>query len=167
MNDKQAKALGLRAVACPGWRWLPGMLARWDRPPGAGGQQVFPTEARVADLPMGPLSLMFCLVDPASVYRGSWPDFRDAATLGCLLALVREVWADPFMGISVMDVQTSSVTRSIDPVWNMIAGPGRTRSEPMGPLHRMTMAQHRTEIEAMVAALEAAPGRARHESENA
>ena len=144
MNDKQAKALGLRAVACPGWRWLPGMLARWDRPPGAGGQQVLPTAARVADLPMGPLSLMFCLVDPASVYRGSWPDFRDDATRGCLLGRVR----------AVHDDDSIWPQRILPDRWQMICS-------------RTVYATGTTEAEALVAALEAAPTSAKRESENA
>ena len=50
-------ALAERAIACKGWRWLPGM-----RIINAG-------------------------------YRGiERPDLSDPATLGCLVALVREAW---------------------------------------------------------------------------
>lgn len=69
--------LGKRAVACRGWRWMPGMRA-------------VPTE--------GMITVPLRLTDD-----DDWPhdfglrvpDFTDPATLGCLLALVREAWKDP------------------------------------------------------------------------
>jgi DNA-binding transcriptional ArsR family regulator len=68
--------LGKRAVACRGWRWVPGMLARytadsWCRVTEANSYG-YPTKVR----------------PPNS--RNAWPDLRDAATLGCLLALIRQ-----------------------------------------------------------------------------
>ena len=51
-------ALGIRAVACNGWRWLPG-----------------------------------CQRISGSLRR--LPDFAEPASLGCLLALVRETWNEP------------------------------------------------------------------------
>jgi len=60
MTDQDWQELGRRAVACRGWRWMPGMLTP----------------------PWAPRSL-----EPPDGYL---PDFRDPATLGCLLALVRE-----------------------------------------------------------------------------
>ena len=70
--------LGRRAVACPRWRWMPGMLA------------IMParrtTTARVSDVG-------WCSDE------SDRPDLTDPATLGCLLALVREVWGDPSVGI--------------------------------------------------------------------
>jgi hypothetical protein len=63
--------LARRAVACPKWRWMPGMLA--TRP------ELSPAGLRVtmSNLPMQSMWL---------------PDFTDPATWGCLLALVREAW---------------------------------------------------------------------------
>ena len=76
--------LAKRAVACPGWRWLPGMLGvdsngyEWRRV----GQ---------------------CLVGECHgirTCRGELlPDLSDRATVGCLLALVREAWGDPTLHV--------------------------------------------------------------------
>jgi len=68
--------LGKRAVACRGWRWVPGMLARytadaWCRVTEANSYG-YPTKVR----------------PPNS--RNAWPDLRDPATLGCMLALIRQ-----------------------------------------------------------------------------
>ena len=78
--------LARRAVACKHWRWMPGMLIQnADGPvridavdgtqPGVLRKCHFTNEVYVADVRSGPL-----------------PDLTDPATLGCLLALVREAW---------------------------------------------------------------------------
>ena len=83
-----AQELGRRAVKCARWRWMPGMLTVqwWDGEPHpyrcrrhwrghvAIGQC---TDGRPED------NAEFCL-----------PDLTDSATVGCLLALVREAWGD-------------------------------------------------------------------------
>ena len=72
MNDTLgAIALGKRVVACKGWRWMPGMLH------GMVGGGELKSCYRVGDLTL--------YLDADRV-----PDLRDAATVGCLLALVRE-----------------------------------------------------------------------------
>ena len=68
-NDEELYALGRRAVACKGWRWLGGMKAL--------------NSFRVVE---SVVPMMF----PVDT-----PDLSDPATLGCLLALVREAWKEP------------------------------------------------------------------------
>jgi len=63
--------LARRAVACPKWRWMPGMADCYGR------------RLREGDW-----------LDPAVEF----PDLTDPATLGCLLALVREAWGQEDMG---------------------------------------------------------------------
>ena len=76
------ETLGKRAVACRHWRWLGGALRIVPAPhEGATGYTI-----RV----------------PQDGYReapGEYPDLSDPATLGCLLALVREAWKDPTLGL--------------------------------------------------------------------
>ncbi len=73
MNQEQMIDLARRAVACKGWRWMPGMLHGMV----VGGKLT--SCYRIGDLTL-------CL-DADRV-----PDFTDPATLGCLLALVQEAW---------------------------------------------------------------------------
>lgn len=67
------KELAKRAVACRHWRWMPGMLA-------------FDTDLRLDEM--------------TSDWEAESPDLTDPATLGCLLALVREAWGDIRLGVS-------------------------------------------------------------------
>jgi hypothetical protein len=62
--------LAKRAVACKGWRWMPGMLA---------------------------LDTGLRLDEMTDDWEAEVPDFSDPATLGCLLALVREAWGCKFL----------------------------------------------------------------------
>lgn len=75
MMTHALEALGRRAVACKGWRWLSGMLAA-DAGPA---------------YPLSPQRLGQQFARPSD--GRTWlPDLSDPATLGCLLALVREAW---------------------------------------------------------------------------
>ena len=62
--------LAERAIACKGWRWLPGMLA---------------------------LDTGLRLDEMTDDWEAELPDLSDPSTLGCLLALVREAW-EPHRG---------------------------------------------------------------------
>lgn len=80
MTDDMIK-LGKRAVACKGWRWMRGMNTTTDDTFIAFSDC---DEAYWLAHPDDP-----CEVDPIA---GMIPDLSDPATLGCLLALVREAW---------------------------------------------------------------------------
>ena len=71
--------LAKRAVACPGWRWMPGMLARFldDEP--------LLNPARLVAEGEGD-----GLLDPDDA---AIPDLSDPLTVQALLLLVREAWA--------------------------------------------------------------------------
>ena len=71
MND-----LANRAVACKGWRWMPGMLYHM---PNWG-------PVRMSDNPAMAASMKGC--------ESAVLDLTDPATLGCLLHLVREAYPD-------------------------------------------------------------------------
>jgi len=116
MTEEQI-ALARRAVACKSWRWMRGMSN--DR-----GQTI-----DCVDLISG------------KAYCGEWdtdmtalPDLTDPATLGCLLALVREAF-----GSTTVFALWSADRQS----W--IVKYGRA------------LVEAKTEAEALVAALEAAP----------
>ena len=71
--------LARRALACKGWRWMPGML-----------QVVTPKQAGGTG----------CVIRYDGIgISGALPDLTDPAMLGCLLALVREAWDDAHMHV--------------------------------------------------------------------
>jgi hypothetical protein len=113
--------LARRAVACKRWRWMPGMR-----------YQVGGTVGRLSDSQCkGKLPLV----------AETRPDLSDPATLGCLLALVREAHGAPaayFMG-------------SVNNQWVV-----HHFTEPEAYWKSLTKWQP-TEAEALVAALEVAP----------
>lgn len=94
MVEQEWIELGKRAVACKDWRWMPGMLVRkgdWSR--------------RIDD----------DWVSPAVC--GAVPDFRDDATKGCLLALVRKAWDDPFALVDYDRKHWGIFVEARDTVW--------------------------------------------------
>ena len=76
--------LARRAVACPHWRWVPGMLLNAN-------------ERLVGIDPEGiPYGHSHTAGHRVWLGEGSLPDLTDPATIGCLLALVREAWGPTF-----------------------------------------------------------------------
>ena len=144
MTDAQT-ALARRVVACRGWRWMPGTLRLRATPPSR--RDYLLREGRVPDCG-----------DPW-VYE-NWPvipDVTDPATLGCLLALVREAWRCP-----TVYVRQSTTRRVSDGViaWEVCdlyldaeacRALGVPREGSVGSWG------HGSEAEALVAALESAP----------
>ena len=134
MTEQEWINLGRRAAACRGWRWMPGMSLIRRKTGPAGGTGLRPTQLRVALTCGHPCDPFACVTDVDRLPRPCppdphWvPDFRDPATLGCLLALVREAKGDPCWQVLCLG----------DEVWS-IEG-----------------ADYPTEGEAHVAALEAA-----------
>ena len=147
-------ALARRAVACPRWRWMPGMrtygrfllVAQHER------------DGWLGVLPNDTSGVLFRVAPDAT------PDLTDPATLGCLLALVREAHGAPSVTFdgrtypSVLHVVCSSgmyyVKRDCgdgdedlyeDGVWSQ-----DYRSDAYS-------IERTSEAEALVAALEAAP----------
>lgn len=114
--------LARRAVACKRWRWVPGMLTD-------SGVRVFRVDDDGYVIGYGDHRYPVVREVPASAL----PDLTDPATLGCLLALVREAW-----------------------------GNNRLHCRPDGAMWRVWSDEpgahiYATESAALVAALEAAP----------
>lgn len=79
MTADEAMDLGRAAVACPGWRWVPGMRRLDGHRYLGDGEWALPT-------PAGPQTALHA--------PGQVPDLTDPCTAGGLLALVREAWGD-------------------------------------------------------------------------
>lgn len=132
-------ALARRAVAWPGWRWMPGMLDDY-------GERVVSTDDY-------PLACGFSrtwsdgLDGVRSQRRSALPDFDDPATLGCLLALVREAW--PAAPATTDRHGTWSERNGHHYLWTCSYCTGGDWRQASGA----------TEAEALVAALEAAAKR--------
>lgn len=138
MTEEQI-ALARRAVACKGWRWMPGMLTTCDLRVVDGGDEY------VVGHRSGPTR------DGGGWYDGEaaglLPDLTDPATLGCLLALVREAWQD--RGLAAV---TAAYTHERGYQFRVVGG-HHHGSAFMG----MSLRSYGTESEALVTALEAAP----------
>lgn len=126
--------LARRAVACKNWRWMPGMLTTYGLRAEHNGDGMVAIWHDRKRNEWGEESL-----------TGRLPDLTDPATLGCLLALVREawgghdVWIEPRFALSWRRVVS----------WNVVAA--------IAEEGLMTLSAGPTQAAALVAALEAAP----------
>ena len=122
--------LGRRAVACKHWRWMDGMLIQ-------------------------PLNSRTAVIEEEYIHDRGWsakrrkwddlhPDLSDPATLGCLLALVREAW----------EVRRGSHAAASAFVINGAWGFGFMDA---GTFVAIALPSYASEVECLVAALEAAP----------
>lgn len=85
MGERTAEEWGRIAVSLPGWRWMPGMLARLS----AG-------RLRVTLCGGGQLSGLRMGGQVVWSDDGVWPDPDDPATAGCLLALLEPAGPRPY-----------------------------------------------------------------------
>jgi len=129
---EEIEQLARRAIACKRWRWMPGMLS-------AKGLRVTRRDSDgyvvgyYADISYS-----------AECVPGTLPDLSDPATLGCLLALVREAWGNE-----------ASVSLNISSFW-AVGGAKIQKGKSAG--HTINLGIWKlTELEALVAALEVAP----------
>ncbi len=126
--------LARRAVACRGWRWLPGMLTNH-------GARYLGFDLWVD---RGERGIVYA--DPN---EGEVPDLTDPATLGCLLALVREAFkSDDRLWGGRVEVHQDSRRLFV------VVCP---EHDPNEFLYHRWIASGESEAEALVAALEAAP----------
>jgi hypothetical protein len=110
MTQEQMIELARRAVACPKWRWMPGM--RWWTEDDRGRLDDFQPE-----------------------YMGrppdALPDLTDPATLGCLLSLVREAWGDPYASSRWLQPAWKFLVQRPGYVSYTVVGEGYTEAEAL------------------------------------
>ena len=135
MTEAQT-ALARRAVACKRWRWLPGMMRLRATSPSR--RDHLKGEGRVTD-------------GGDTWNYEDWPvipNVTDAATVGCLLALVREAWG--LVAVSTLpdyDYDDEEARQ----------GPNVTGWRAVETVRWTMVGEGATEAEALVAALEGAP----------
>ena len=127
--------VALKAAAARNWRWLAGALARGEDP----------TTGDPGWLRVREFHNRLTLGGQAHQLTRPYPDLNDPATVGCLLALVREAW-EPHRG----DDSVVS-TMQVGDKWGVGA---RYGSEGLAAI---VLPAFDTEAEALIKALEAAP----------
>lgn len=123
------------------WQFMVGMVAR--------GRGVIPTTERGVIVWVGKDSLAIMrqgASSPTTIFQSDTiPELSHPATLGCLLALVRDVWGDP--GLAVVGRYSHAGT-----TWQVVGGHPHG-----GRFNRMAAVAYSAETAALLAALEAAP----------
>ena len=140
-------ALARRAVAAPGWRWLPGMRIANTK---------FARVVAVHDgAPCGAEEGATC-DDNAAVWLDEWttpmlPDLSDPLTALGLLALVRERWGPDVYLVHV------KAYNGRDRRWTLARGTSPTLLVGMNADGVLCYVSAETEAEALILALEVAP----------
>lgn len=145
--------LARRALACKKWKWLPGMLGWRTNHKGEQVRVRFVESVEDQELvdprvhERKPSKTL--IVASGHAVADGWhevstilPDLRDPATIGCLLALVREAWGDPGMSLECRIVAHYGKWE-----WTVLA----LDKPKIIPVYAWS------EAEALVTALEAAP----------
>ena len=135
--------LAKRAIACKHWRWMPGMRAIGGCVV-ATGCPLWLVDG-VPRMPVDREHYMW-LRETSEHPECVLPDHSDPATLGCLLALVREAAQEPGLHVRCMLPYAPDMSGKSPPPWVLHSGRGQRWGD-----------RHDTEAEALVAALEAAP----------
>lgn len=140
--------IGARFVACKGWRWMPGMLvADYGGGVRVSGMCAEFIHGSAADTPVNRHGPVWMRLRRDEAHA---PVTDDPATLGCILALVRDAHNDPTIcavwveSRGAMVVKIVSAKAALRIAWNH-----DERTEPGGPF--------RSEAGALLAALESAP----------
>jgi hypothetical protein len=132
---KEQIALSRRAVASGRWQWAPGALDQFGR--------------RVIDVWPDDLGIKWSHLLDNRVVRDAdaLPDLSDAATLGCLLALVREAWGCAVITSPDYDHDEDEGCQ----------GPNVIGWRAVETVRWVSVGAGATEAEALVVALEGAP----------
>jgi len=127
---EQIEELARRAIACKRWRWMRGMLTK---------------RSRVVRIKLDSTVEVWAPGDwIEELPNNALPDLTDPATLGCLLALVREAWGPE-----------ATVSVNISGFW-AVGGARIQKGKSAG--HTINLGIWKaTELDALVSALEVAP----------
>jgi hypothetical protein len=133
--------LARKFTALPNWRWMPGMLVREEHYAGTTVRLVWHD---IHGWNGGTLSGAWMRI--AEMRPTHVPVLDDPATLGCILALVREAWND--QGIAAV---VASYTNTGAYLWRVIEG-----HHHGSHFRAMSVKTFLTEAEALYAALDGA-----------